>query len=167
MAVQLILLEDVTDLGKIGDQVHVSEGYARNYLLPRKLATQITAAALKKIEVRKLQLQKEHEERVAVAKAMAEKMAKIHLVIKVAAGENDKLYGSVGAQQIVEAAAAEGLELDRNALIMEDAIRELGSREIEVKLHAEVRGLLKVKVVRLDGTEAAPAAEAAPAEEAK
>jgi len=163
MSVQLLLLEDVANLGKIGDQVHVSEGFARNYLLPRKLATAITPGALKRIEKRKLELQKEHEERVAVAKAMADKMAKVLLVIKVAAGENDKLYGSVGVQQIVEAAAAEGLELDRAAVVLDDAIRELGSREVEVKLHAEVRGVLKVKVVRLDGTEAAPAAEA-PAE---
>ena len=150
MAVQLLLLEDVADLGKIGDQVHVAPGYARNYLLPKKLAVPVTKAALKRIEARKLQLQKEHEERVAVAQAMADKMAKTTLVIKVAAGENDKLYGSVGPQQIVEAAAEQGLELDKNALVMEDAIRELGSKDITVKLHAEVSGVLKVKVVRAE-----------------
>lgn len=154
MAVQLILLEDVADLGKIGDSVHVSDGYARNYLLPRKLAAVATPGILRKIEVRKLQLQKEHEERVAVAQAMAEKMTKVQLVISVAAGENDKLYGSVGAQQIVEAAAAEGIELEKNSLVMPDALRELGSFDIEVKLHAEVRGTLKVKVVRQDSAEA-------------
>ena len=150
MAVQLLLLEDVADLGKIGDQVHVAPGYARNYLLPKKLAVPVTKAALKRIEARKLQLQKEHEERVAVAQAMADKMAKTTLVIKVAAGENDKLYGSVGPQQIVEAAAEQGLELDKNAIVMEDAIRELGSKDITVKLHAEVSGILKVKVVRAE-----------------
>ena len=150
MAVQLLLLEDVADLGKIGDQVHVAPGYARNYLLPRKLATPVTKGALKAIEKRKLQLQKEHEERVAVAQAMAEKMSKISLTIKVAAGENDKLYGSVGAQQIVEAAAAQGLELDKNSIVLADAIRELGSVDVPVKLHAEVTGTLKVMVVRED-----------------
>lgn len=150
MSVQLILLEDVADLGKIGDQVHVSDGYARNYLFPRKLAALVTPGVLKRIEKRKLELQKEHEERIAVAQAMAEKMSKISLEIKVAAGENDKLYGSVTAQQIVEAAAAQGLELDKNAIVLEDGIRELGARDVEVKLHAEVRGTLKVKVVRAD-----------------
>ena len=150
MAVQLLLLEDVADLGKIGDQVHVTPGYARNYLLPRKLATPVTKGALRRIEARKLQLQKEHEERIAVAQAMAEKMAKINLVIKVAAGENDKLYGSVGTQQIVEAAAAQGLELDKNSIVLADAIRELGSVDVPVKLHAEVTGTLKVMVVRED-----------------
>lgn len=148
MAVQLLLLEDVADLGKIGDQVHVAPGYARNYLLPNKLAAPVTAAALKRIEKRKLELQKEHEERIAVAQAMAEKMAQKTLTIKVKAGEDDKLYGSVGAQQIIEAAAAEGLELDKNSIVLEDAIRELGSFDITVKLHAEVSGVLKIKVVR-------------------
>lgn len=150
MAVQLLLLEDVADLGKIGDQVHVAPGYARNYLLPRKLAVPVTKSALRRIEARKLQLQKEHEERVAVAQAMAEKMSKVSLVIKVAAGENDKLYGSVGAQQIAEAAAEQGLELDKNSIVLEDAIRELGSVDVPVKLHAEVSGTLKVMVVRAD-----------------
>ena len=150
MAVQLLLLEDVADLGKIGDQVHVAPGYARNYLLPRKLATPVTKGALKAIEKRKLQLQKEHEERVAVAQAMAEKMSKISLTIKVAAGENYKLYGSVGAQQIVEAAAEQGLELDKNSIVLADAIRELGSVDVPVKLHADVTGTLKVMIVRDD-----------------
>jgi len=150
MSVELILLEDVTDLGKIGDQVHVSDGYARNYLLPRNLAAKVTPGILRKIEKRKLELQKEHEERVAVAQAMAEKMANVVLEIAVAAGENDKLYGSVGAQQIVEAAAKEGLELDKNTIDLSEPIRELGSKDITVKLHAEVSGVLKVKVVRAE-----------------
>lgn len=150
MAVQLLLLEDVANLGKIGDQVHVSEGYARNFLLPRKLAAVITPGTQRMIQARQLKLQKEHEERLAVAKAMAEKIAKMQLVIKVKAGENDKLFGSVNAQQICEAAAAEGVELDKNALVLEDALHELGSFEIAVKLHAEVTTTLKVMIVRDD-----------------
>ena len=150
MSVKLLLLEDVANLGKIGDQVHVSEGYARNYLLPKKLAAAITPGTQRMIQARQLKLQKEHEERVAVAKAMADKLAKMQLVIKVKAGDNDKLFGSVGAQQICEAAAAEGVELDKASLVMEDALHELGSFEIAVKLHAEVSTTLKVMVVRDD-----------------
>jgi len=150
MAVQLLLLEDVANLGKIGDQVHVSDGYARNYLLPRKLAAKITPGTMKMIQARQLKLQKEHEERLAVAKAMADKLGKMQLVIKVKAGENDKLFGSVSAQQIADAAAAEGVELDKNALVLEDALHELGSFDIAVKLHAEVTCNLKVMVVRDD-----------------
>ncbi len=155
-SVELILLEDIKDLGSIGDQVHVSPGYARNYLLPQKKAEPVTKAALKRIEKKKLQLQKEHEERLAVAKAMAEKMAQVQLVIKAQSGENDKLFGSVNAAQIIEAAKAEGLELDKDSILLKEGIRELGSFEVDVRLHAEVEGKLKVKVVRMDGTEAEP-----------
>ena len=150
MAVQLILLEDVTDLGKIGDSVHVSDGYARNYLLPKKLAAVATPGILRKIEARKLQLQKEHEERVAVAKAMAEKISKVMLSIGVKAGEDDKLFGSVNAQQIVDAAAKESIEIEKTDLVLDGPIKELGSFDIPVKLHAEVTATLKVKVVRED-----------------
>ncbi|MBQ6471059.1 MAG: 50S ribosomal protein L9 [Victivallales bacterium] len=158
MAVELLLLEDVANLGKIGDQVHVSPGYARNYLLPLHKAEPVTKAALRRIEKKKLELQKKHEENVAIAKAMAEKMAKVQLVIKAASGENDKLYGSVTVPQIIEAAKAVGLELDKETLAGQDALRELGSYELEVKLNAEVTGTLKVKVVRMDGSEATPKA---------
>ena len=150
MAVQLLLLEDVADLGKIGDQVHVAPGYARNYLLPRKLATPVTKGALKAIEKRKLQLQKEHEERVAVAQAMADKIAQLTLTIPVAAGENDKLYGSVSAAQIADALNAQGIEVERNVVALEEPIRELGSFDVDIKLHAEVSTKVKVMVTRAD-----------------
>ena len=154
MAVQLILLDDVANLGKLGDSVHVSDGYARNYLLPKKLAAVATPGILRKIEARKLQLQKEHEERIAVAKAMADKIAKLTLSIGVKAGEDDKLFGSVNAQQIADAAAKEGIELEKTAIDLESPIKELGSFDIPVKLHAEVTASLKVKVVREGAAEA-------------
>ena len=150
MSVQLILLEDVAGLGRIGDEVHVSEGYARNFLVPRKLAEPVSKAALKRIEAKKLLLQQQHEERVNVAKAMADKIAKTQLVIAMAAGENDKLYGSVGASQIAEALLAQGIEIERNIIELEEPIRELGSSEVEIRLHSEVKAVVKVKVVRAD-----------------
>jgi len=150
MSVQLILLEDVQDLGRIGDEVHVSEGYARNFLLPRKLAEAITSGALKRIEAKKLRLQQEHEERVNVAKAMADKISKLLLTVEVAAGENDKLYGSVGVSQISDALAAQGMDIDRADIILPEPIRELGSHSVDIRLHADVRGTVSVKVVRAD-----------------
>lgn len=150
MSVQLILLEDVAGLGRIGDEVHVSEGYARNFLVPRKLAEPVSKAALKRIEAKKLLLQQQHEERVNVAKAMADKIAKTQLVIAMAAGENDKLYGSVGASQIAEALLAQGIEIERNIIELEEPIRELGSSEVEIRLHSEVKAVVKIKVVRAD-----------------
>ncbi|MGI6354701.1 MAG: 50S ribosomal protein L9 [Lentisphaerae bacterium] len=161
MSVQLILREDVEGLGRIGDEVNVSKGYARNYLLPRNLAEPITKGALKRIEAKKLLMQQQHEERVNVAKAMAEKIAKMTLVIPMAAGENDKLYGSVGPSQIADALQAQGIEIERNIIALDEPIRELGSTEVEIKLHSEVKAIAKVKIVRTDDkTDAAEPAKA-------
>ena len=149
MSVQLILLEDVADLGKIGDEVHVANGYARNYLLPLKKAELVTTAARRRVEAKKLKLQKEHEERVAVAQAMADKIAQLTLTIPVAAGENDKLYGSVNAAQIAEALQSQcGIELERTVIDLEEPIHELGSFEVKARLHAEVEGVIHLKVAR-------------------
>ena len=150
MSVQLILLEDVADLGKIGDEVHVANGYARNYLLPLKKAELLTTAARRRVEAKKLKLQKEHEERIAVAKTMAEKIAALTLTIPVAAGENDKLYGSVSNSQIAAALLEQGIEIDRNVIDLAEPIRELGSFEVDIKLHAEVTAKAKVVVTRAD-----------------
>ena len=150
MSIQLILLEDVADLGKIGDEVHVANGYARNYLLPLKKAELVTTAARRRVEAKKLKLQKEHEERVAVAQAMADKIAQLTLTIPVAAGENDKLYGSVSAAQIADALNAQGIEVERSVVALEEPIRELGSFDVDIKLHAEVSTKVKVMVTRAD-----------------
>ncbi len=148
MAVELVLLQDVQGLGKIGDQVRVADGYARNYLVPKKFAAPITPEVIQQIEARKLKLQKEHEERLAVAKAMAEKIGRMSITIPVQADEEDKLYGSVGPAQIAEALAQEGIEVDRHTVAMDEPIRELGVYNVTVKLHAEVEAPLKVWVVR-------------------
>ena len=147
--VKLILLEDVTNLGHLGDEVEVAPGYARNFLLPGKKAEPVSTAALRRIEKKKLQLQKEHEERLNVAKAMAEKLASSAIVIEVAAGENDKLYGSVNAAQIAEALQSQcGIELERTVIDLEEPIHELGSFEVKARLHAEVEGVIHLKVAR-------------------
>ena len=148
MAVELVLLQDVQGLGKIGDQVRVADGYARNYLVPKKFAAPVTPAVLQQIEARKLKLQKEHEERVAVARAMADKISRISVTIPVQADEEDKLYGSVTSPQIVEALAEEGIEIERHAVELEEPIRELGVYNVVLRLHSEVEATLKVWVVR-------------------
>ena len=148
MAVELILIEDVENLGRVGDRVRVVEGYARNFLLPRKLAAPVNAATLRRLEARKLSLQKEHEERLAVAQAMAEKIGKLSVSLAVEAGENDKLYGSVSAVQIAEALSAQGLDVDRAAILLPEPIRELGVYNVDIRLHDEVQVPLKVWVVR-------------------
>jgi len=148
MAVELILIEDVENLGRLGDRVRVAEGFARNYLLPRKLAAAVSPGTLRRLESRKLQMQKDHEERLAVAQAMAEKIAKLSVSLAVEAGENDKLYGSVSSVQIAEALAAQGVEVDRPAILLEEPIKELGVYTVNVRLHDDVLAALKVWIVR-------------------
>jgi len=148
MSVELILLEDVKSLGNLGDRVRVADGYARNYLLPRKLAAPVTAQALRELEARKLALQKEHARRVAVAQAMAEKISRASLTLPMEATEDDKLYGSVTEQHIVEALAENGIQIDRGDIRMEDHIRQLGVYNIDIQLHDEVRTAVKVWVIR-------------------
>ena len=148
MAKELILLDDVKDLGKIGDVVKVADGYARNYLIPKKLAQPVSKGALRQVEARKLKLQKEREERVAIAKAVAEKLAALAVVIPMKVGENDQLFGSVSAQMIVDAVKAQGVEIEKNEVVLEENLRALGDYTVNVKLNAEVTGTVKVSVTK-------------------
>lgn len=148
MAVDLILLEDVAGLGTIGDEVRVADGYARNYLLPRNLAVPETPANMKKLEAKKLRLQQEYEERLAVAQALADRIAKLSITIPVEAADTDKLYGSVSAAQLASALSEEGVTVDRSAFQLEEPIRELGVYTVELRLHDDVQTALKVWVVR-------------------
>lgn len=148
MAVELILLEDVDGLGRIGDQVRVADGYARNYLLPEKKGCAVTVANVRRLEARKIQMEREHEERISVAQAVAEKIGRLSITIPVEAAENDKLYGSVGQVQVVEGLEAEGIHLERHEVLLEEPIRELGVYTVDIHLHDDVQAALKVWVVR-------------------
>ncbi|OGV63855.1 MAG: 50S ribosomal protein L9 [Lentisphaerae bacterium RIFOXYB12_FULL_65_16] len=146
---ELVLVDDVEGLGRLGDYVRVADGYARNFLLPRKLAAAVTPDVLRQLEGKKLRLQKEHEQRVAVAQAMADKIGKLSVTIAVEATDDDKLYGSVTQMQIVEALAKEGIEIEREAVVLADPIKELGVYNVDVRLHADVQAAVKVWVVRI------------------
>ncbi len=148
MSKELILLEDVKDLGQVGDIVKVADGYARNYLVPRKMAMAVNKSTLRQVEARKLKLQKEREERLAVAQAMAAKLEALSIVLPMAVGENDKLFGSVSSQVIADAVNAQGVELNKADVVLEENIRELGEYTVEVKLSSEVKANLKVTVVK-------------------
>ncbi len=150
MSKELILLADVAELGSVGDVVKVSDGYARNFLLPRKLAAVVNKGILRQVEARKLKLQAERAARLEVAKSMAAKIEALAITIPMAVGENDKLFGSVNAQMLVEQLKANGVEIDKNAVLLDDGIRELGDFKIAIKLHAEVKANLNVKIVKKD-----------------
>lgn len=146
MAIEMILLDDVAGLGKVGEKVRVSNGYARNYLLPRKKAELVTKSTERRAEAIKIKMQAEHAERVAVATALAEKLAAVTLTFHVEVGENDKMFGSVSAQMIADALKEQGFEIEKNIIALDDNIRALGEYDVNVKLHQEVTATVKVIV---------------------
>ena len=148
MSKELILLEDVKDLGQVGDIVKVADGYARNYLLPRGFAVAVNKGTLRQAEARKLKLQKEREERLAVAKALAEKIEALEIVLPMAVGENDKLFGSVYAQIVADAINAQGIEIGKADVLLDEGIRELGDYTIVIKVSGDVKANLKLKVTK-------------------
>lgn len=148
MSKELILLEDVKDLGQVGDIVKVADGYARNYLLPRGFAVAVNKGTLRQAEARKLKLQKEREERLAVAKALAEKIEALEIVLPMAVGENDKLFGSVSAQVVADAINAQGIEIGKADVLLDEGIRELGDYTIVIKVSGDVKANLKLKITK-------------------
>lgn len=147
MALELILMADVDGVGLEGQTVKVSEGYARNYLLPRKLAVPISKAALKRLEKNRLERETRQQGERAAAKTLAQAIEQVSCTIAMKVGENDKLFGSVHANDIAEALKAQKIEIDRRKIHLNEPIRELGVYTIKIKLHPEVEASLKVWVV--------------------
>jgi large subunit ribosomal protein L9 len=144
---EVILREHVDNLGKRGEVVKVADGYARNYLLPRKLALVVTDGNKKQIERERAKFEvKEGEER-KVAESMAARVASLEIAIGRRVGENDVLFGSVTAADIASALEAKGFEVDRRKLQLPDAIKKLGEYDVPLKLHRDVVATVKVKVV--------------------
>ncbi|MFH1857389.1 MAG: 50S ribosomal protein L9, partial [Candidatus Omnitrophota bacterium] len=135
---ELILLENVARLGSRGDVVHVKDGYARNYLLPAGLAQLNTPGALKKVEKLKVQEEASRQEELREAKVLAERLTSLSCTLRVKAGEEDKLYGSVTPQDIAAALQEEGVSIDRKKIILEEPIKSLGVFQIPIRLHPDV-----------------------------
>jgi large subunit ribosomal protein L9 len=145
---EVILRDHVDNLGRRGEVVKVADGYARNFLLPRKLALPATAANKKQIErERKIAESREAEERQG-AETIAARLNALELSIARKVGENDQLYGSVTNADIAELLAAKGFEIDRRKILLPDPIRVLGENTIPVKLHREVTAQVKVIVAK-------------------
>jgi large subunit ribosomal protein L9 len=143
---EVILRDHVEHLGRRGEIVKVADGYARNYLLPRKLALPATDANRKWVErERKLAEARDVEERGA-AEGIATRLNALELQINRRVGENDQLYGSVTNADIAELLASKGFEIDRRKILLPDPIKTLGSNTVPVKLHREVTAQLKVSV---------------------
>jgi len=145
---KIILQENVDNLGTRGAVVEVAAGYARNYLLPRKMALPATAGNLKALErMRSKFAQKEAVERDA-AQQMAQTIAALSVTIKRKSGENDQLFGSVTAADIAEAIAAQGHTVDKRRVLLSEPLKTLGERDVTVRLHHDVSATIKVTVAK-------------------
>ncbi len=147
MTKELILMADLEGVGLEGETVKVSDGYARNYLIPRKLAVPITQVALKRLEKNKLERDARHLKELEAAQALAAAIEKLSCTITSKVGENDKLFGSVTIADIIAALKQQGIELDKRKILLAEPIRELGVFQVKVKLHPQVETALKVWVV--------------------
>jgi len=144
---EVILRAHVDNLGRRGEIVKVADGYARNYLLPRKLALLATEGNKQQIERERVKFDAKESDEQRAAEAIAERMANVEVVIARKVGETAALYGSVTTGDITEALAAKGFELDRRKLQLAEPLKKLGEFDIPVKLHREVTATIKVKVV--------------------
>lgn len=147
---KLILRADVENLGRLGDVVTVKPGFGRNFLLPQGLAMLASDANLKAFELERKKLQAKMDALRTEASDLSAKIAATDLVIPVRVGENDKLYGSVTTAIIGDALAQKGVDIDRRRILLDAAIRTLGTHEVRVRLHADVVATLNVKVVAED-----------------
>lgn len=144
----VILLDNVENLGTVGDLVKVKPGYGRNFLIPQGKAALATPQNIKEIEARRTELEKAAAEELAAARKRAKAIDGVELVISANAGSEDKLFGSVGPADIVEALKEVQVEIERSEVRMPDGpIHELGEHEVGVHLHSEVDATVKVRVV--------------------
>jgi large subunit ribosomal protein L9 len=147
----VILLEDINDLGKAGEKVVVKSGYARNYLLPRRLALPATASGLKMMkeeerrrQVREVKMQREAEE-------LSKALGKVSCTAEVQAGEDDRVFGAVTNADIAELLQAQGYDIDKRKVLLDEPLKALGVYTIPIRLHQDVEARVKVWVVKKSG----------------
>ena len=144
---KIILLQDEKKLGKKGDIIEASEGYARNYILPKKIGVEANAKNMNDLKLQKANDEKVAKEQLEAAKAMAADLETKQVVVKIKAGEGGRTFGSVSSKEIAQAFKDQcGMEIDKKKIQMEESIKSFGVYEVKVKLHPKVTGTLKVKV---------------------
>ena len=144
---EVVLLEDVKALGKKGQIVNVSDGYARNFILPKKLGVEANTKNLNDLKLQKANEAKVAAEQLAEAKALAAKIDELSVTVSIKAGEGGRTFGSVSTKEIAKAAADQlHLDIDKKKMVLTDPIRSLGTFEVPIKLHKDVTAKLRVKV---------------------
>lgn len=145
---KVILRQDNENLGKAGDVVNVKPGFARNYLFPRNIAYPALPNYLRMLEEEKRQKQQRQHKEKKLAQELAEKLNSVSLTIFASVGEEDKMFGSVTSQDIADALAQQGYEIDRKKIVLEEPIKALGIYSVPIKLYPEVEAHVKVWVVK-------------------
>lgn len=146
----VILTENVKGLGNMGDIIKVKPGYARNFLVPNKLAVEASERNLKELEHHRRQLTRKAEKLSQEASAIKGRIEALECTLSHRAGEEGKLFGSVTTMEIEAALAAKGIEIDRRKILLEQPIKSLGAFDVEIKLNAGVSATLKVNVVKAE-----------------
>lgn len=145
---KIILLQDEKKLGKKGDIIEASEGYARNYILPKKIGVEATSKNMNDLKLQKANDEKIAQERLDAAKALAAELETKQVIVKIKAGEGGRTFGSVSTKEIASACKEQhGIEIDKKKIQLSESIKTFGSVEVAVKLHPQVTGKLTVKVV--------------------
>ena len=145
---EVILLENVSKLGILGDRVSVKSGYGRNYLIPQQKAVPATEANVEIFESRKAELQQQADEKLNAARARGEQIVALNVSITSKAGDEGKLFGSITVRDIADAVVAKGVAIEKSEVRLPDGpLRELGEYEITIHLHTEVECVLKVTVI--------------------
>ncbi len=145
---KVILRQNHETLGQIGDVVEVKNGYARNFLIPRKIAYAALKGNVQALEEEKKNLDKRRLQEIEAAEKLATELEKVSVTIPVQVGEEDKIFGSVTNQMIADALKEKGYEIDRRKIEIEEPIKSLGIYGISIRLHASVGANIKVWVVR-------------------
>jgi large subunit ribosomal protein L9 len=145
---KVILRQNTEGLGQIGEVVDVKDGYARNFLIPRKLAYAALKGNIKALEEEKKTLSKKKEQELAASETLAAELEKVSVTIPVQVGEEDKIFGSVTTQMISDALKEKGHEIDKRKIEIDEPIKALGIYGVSVKLHPSVNAKIKVWVVR-------------------
>lgn len=144
---QIVLLEDVKSLGKKGQIVKVNEGYARNFILPKKLGVEATPKNLNDLKLKKANQEKIAAQQLAEAKELGEKLEKASITLSIKAGDNGKAFGSVSGKEISKAIQDQlNLDIDKKKLVLPEPLKTFGTHEVPVKLHRDVTAKLSVKV---------------------
>ena len=149
---KVILLEDVKSLGKKGDVVNINDGYARNFVLPKKLGVEANNKNLNDLKLQKAKEEKIARQQLEAAQAFAKEMEEDAVVLSIKAGEGGRTFGSVSSKEIAQAYKEQkGKEIDKKKIVLPEQIRSFGVFEVGVKLHPKVTGTLRVKVTEMKG----------------